>query len=170
MNRMKKRLLNVATILSALLALAAAASWARSYRVYDEFSCGYATERHRCAWQAYAASFQFSRWPPGIPEGASGVVLICFGKIFMQQGVYSNVPLQSMPPLTAHTWASDSNVIPSFSYFQAVTGDMTRPGHWLVRQVSLRHWALVLLFALLPAARLFAWRRRPASQRHMPVL
>jgi hypothetical protein len=151
---LKRRLFTAMAILSCLLALAAAISWVRSYSAYDQLSCDSGRDRYRCTWKSYAPSFRFSRWPPGIPEGASGATLICYGKISLAQAVYSEVPV-SVTGTRGYGWSSDENVIPSFSYFYAVTGDMTRRGHWTVRQVTVRHWALVLLFALLPAAWLF---------------
>jgi hypothetical protein len=154
---MKGRLFTVAAALSCLLAIGVAASWVRSYWVYDQVSCG--SNSYQCAWMSYGASFQFPRWPPGIPEGASSAVLTCFGKVLLQQAVYSEEP----PPGTGsrgYGWSSDPNVIPSFSYFYAVTGDMTGKGHWTVRQVTARHWALLMLFAVLPVAWLFASHRR----------
>jgi hypothetical protein len=156
---MKRRLFTVAAILSCVLALGAVTSWVRSYSVYDQLSCGSGPDLFRCTWKSYGVPFEFSRWPPGIPESASRAALICFGKIFFRQGMYRNEPLPATGP-HGYGWSSDDNVIPSFSYFYAVTGDMTRKGHWTVLQVTLQHWSLVLLFALLPAARLFAWRRR----------
>lgn len=85
-------------------------------------------------------------------------VLTSFGKILLERRTYDGEPLR----VAAHGsgWSSDDNAIPSFSYFHAVTGDMTRSGQWTIRQVTLRHWALVLLFAVLPAAWLLAKPRR----------
>jgi len=84
--------------------------------------------------------------------------LLCCGKILLQQAVYDDEPLPAMAA-RGYGWSSDENVIPSFSYFHAVTGDMSRKGHWTVRQITVPHWALVPLFAILPAAWLFARRR-----------
>ena len=117
--------------MSLLLAVAVAASWVRSYWVFDRVSCA----SYRCTWESFDARVQFSRWPPGMPLAASG----------QRWG-----------------WASDENVIPSFSYLQAVTADTTHSGHWAIRQLSLRHGALLLLLALLPAAWLIVWSRRSA--------
>ena len=165
MRGMKWHLFTVAAILSSLLAVGAATSWVRSYTVYDHLSCGSPLDRYRCNRKSYGASFQFPRWPPGIPEGASRAALICCGKILLEQAVYSEEPLPAMA-LRGYGWSSDENVIPSFSYFYAVTGDMNGRGHWKVLQFTVRHWALVLLFTLLPAAWLFAWRRR--TVRYLP--
>jgi hypothetical protein len=157
-HRMKRHFLTVAAILSSLLALGVATSWVRSYTLYDHVGCGSALDAYRCSWNSYSASFPFTRWPPAIPAAASRAVLISDGKIFFQQAVHNQEAL----PATAmggYGWSSDANVVPSFSYFHAVTGAMDGIGHWNVRQVTVRHWALVLLFALLPAAWLFAWRR-----------
>jgi hypothetical protein len=155
---MKRRLFTVAAALSCLLAVGVAASWVRSYWVYDQVSCGSVLDRFQCAWRSYGASFQFPGWPPGIPKGASGAVLTSFGKILLKQAIHSEEPLRG----TAHgyAWSSDENVIPSFSYFYAITGSMNDRGHWTVRQVTVRHWALMLLFAVLPVAWMFASRRR----------
>ncbi len=158
----------VAAALSCLLALAAAMSWVRSYLVYDQMSCGSMLDRHRCTWKSYGASLQFPRWPPGIPEGNSRAVLICFGKILVEQTVYSEDPLPLVAP-PGYSWSSDGNVIPSFSYFHAVTGDMNHRGHWTVRRATARHWALVLLFALLPAAWLLVRRRRTVHLNRGPL-
>jgi hypothetical protein len=151
---MKRRLFTVAAALSCLLALASAASWLRSYWVYDQLSCG----AYGCAWQSYDASFRFPRWPPGIPQGATSAALTAFGKIQLKQAVHHG---KALPATVAggYGWSSDHNAIPSFSYFYAVTGDMKGQGEWTVRQLTVRHWALVLLFALLPAAWLFTRRR-----------
>lgn len=156
---MKRRLFTIAAALSCLLAIGAAASWVRSYWVYDQVSCGSVSDRYQCAWKSYDASFQFPRWPPGMPKGAAGAVLTCFGKVQLAQRVYS----EELPRGTAahgYGWSSDENIIPSFSYLYAETGDMNGRGHWTVRQVTVRHWALVLLFSVLPVAWLFASRRR----------
>ncbi len=163
---MKQRLFTVAAALSSLLAVGVAAFWVRSYWVYDQVSCGSMPDGYQCAWESYGASFQFPRWPPGIPKGASGAVLTCFGKVLLEQAVYSEEPLRGKTS-RGYGWSSDDNVIPSFSYFYAVTGDMSRRGHWTVRQGTARHWALVLLFAVLPVAWPFASRRR--AVRHAPV-
>jgi len=154
---MKWRLFAGAAVLSALLAAGVAASWVRSYTVYDQLSCGSALDR--CAWNSYDASFPFTRWPPGLPAGASQAVLICFGTISFRQAVHNEEALPATA-MRAYGWRSDENTIPGFSYFHAVTGSMDGRGHWKVLQISLRHWALLLVFALLPAAWLVAWRRR----------
>ena len=156
---MKRRLFTFAAALSCLLAAAVTASWLRSYWVYDQVSCGSIPDRYRCTWRSYDASFDFPRWPPGIPKEASSAVLTCFGKVLFQQGVYSEQPL---PGMASHGYgrSSDDNAIPSFSYFYAVTGDMSGRGHWTVRQVTVRHWGLVLLFSVLPVAWLFGLRQR----------
>jgi hypothetical protein len=154
----KRRLFTVAAALSCLLAVAVTASWLRSYWVYDQVACGSAGDRYPCAWKSYDASFQFSRWPPGIPKGASGAVLTSFGKVLFQQALYSEEPVRETAS-RGYAWSSDGNVIPSFSYLQVVAGDMNRSGHWTVRQITARHWALVLLFAVVPVAWLFASRR-----------
>ena len=156
---MKRRLFTIAVGLSCLLGIGTAASWARSYWVYDQVSCGYAPYSDQCAWKSYSASFQFAGWPPGIPKGASSAVLTSFGKILLQHAVYSEEPLRGVSP-HGYGWSSDDNVIPRFSYFYAVTGDMNRSGHWIVRQVTATHWALLLLCAVLPVAWLFTSRRR----------
>jgi hypothetical protein len=161
----KPRLFTVAAILSSLLALGTAVSWVRSYWVYDFVSCGSASGRYPCNWNSYGTSFRFSRWPPGIPQGASSAVVVSYGKILFQQAVHGEEPLSGMP-LQAYSWSSDDNVIPSLSYSYAATRDMAGKGRWTVRQATVRHWALVLLFALLPAAWLFAVLRpatRPAQ-------
>ena len=156
---MKRRLLAIAAALSCLLAVGAAASWVRSYWAYDQVSCGSVSDRFRCGWESYEASFQFPRWPPGIPKGASGTAVTSLGKVLLQQAAYSEEPLPGAAS-RGYGWSSDENVIPSFGYLHAVTGDMNGRGHWTVSQVSVRHWALALLFALLPAAWLLTWRRR----------
>src|SRR5713226_1469285 len=85
---MKRRLFTVVAALSCLLAAGVAASWARSYWVYDQVSCSPVPDRYQCAWRSYGASFQFSSWPPGIPKGASGAVLTCFGKFLLDTGLW----------------------------------------------------------------------------------
>lgn len=155
---MKRRLFTVAAVVSCLLALGVSASCVRSYWVYDHVSCGPVAGRSRCAWTAYSPTFQFPRWPPGIPKGASAAVLTSFGKILLERRVYSEEPLRE--PARGHGWSSDDNAIPSFSYGYAVTGDMNGRGHWTVRHVTVRHWALMVLFAALPAAWLLASSRR----------
>ena len=66
-------------------------------------------------------------------------------------------------PLTAardHAWASDDNIIPTFSYAYAVTRDMSGTGWWTIREVTMPHWALVALLAMTPGAWLLSWRRQ----------
>jgi hypothetical protein len=109
--------------------------------------------------EVYGASFSFTHWPLGIPAGASQAVLVCNGKILLEQAVHSEEVLPATAP-RGYAWSSDENVIPSFSYLYAVTGAMNDRNHWKVLQVTVRHWALVLLFALLPAVWLFGWWRR----------
>ena len=165
---MMQRLFTVAAALSCLLAIGAAVSWVRSYWIYDQVSCGSVSDRYQCAWKSYDASFPFPRWPPGIPKGASAAVLLCFGKVLLEQRVYS----EDLPHGTAsrgYGWSSDENIIPSFSYLFAETGDMTGRGRWRVRQVTARHWALVLLFSVLPAAWLFASLRRAGRDALDPI-
>jgi len=164
---MKWRLFSIAAVLSCVLGVGVAASWLRSYWVYDQISCGSALDRHQCVWKSYSASFQFPRWPPGIPEGGSVALLTSFGKVLLQRAVYSDgVPGGSSQ---GYGWSSDDNVIPSFSYFRAVTGDMNRNGQWTVHQATARHWALVLLFAVLPLAWLLASRRRDVRAAPVPA-
>ena len=154
---MKRRLFPIAAVVSCLLGAGVMTSWVRSYWVYDQVSCGSALDPHQSAWKSHRASFEFSRWPPGIPDGASGSVMTSFGKVLLQHAVYRDEPLHGTH---GYGWSSDDNVIPSFSYSYAVTRDMRRSGYWTVRQLTARHWALVLLFAVLPAAWLFVSRRR----------
>ena len=156
---MKRHLFAIVAILSSLLAVGTSTSWVRSYKTYDHVSCGSALDRYRCTWKSYGASFSFMRWPLGIPAGASQAVLICNGKILLEQAVHSEEVLPATA-LRGYAWSSDENVIPSFSYLYAVTGAMNDRGHWKVLQVTVRHWALVLLFALLPTVWLFGWWRR----------
>jgi hypothetical protein len=156
---MARRLFRIAGILSGVIALAVAASWVRSYWVYDQISCGH----QQCAWTSYSAPFEFTRWPPAIPEGASSALLTSFGKISLRQAVYSEEPRLDASS-RGYGWSSDENVIPSFSYSYAVTSDMSRSGHWTVRQISIRHWALVLLFAVFPVAWVLGSRRRRRRQ------
>jgi hypothetical protein len=151
------RLFAAAAVLSLLLAIAAAASWVRSYWTYDQVSCG-AADLGGCEWKSYDASFPFPRWPPGMPAGASSAVLICFGKILLQQSTYS--AQSTGAPWRGYAWSSDANILPTFSYLHAVTGDMSGKGQWTVRQATAPHWALVLSFAALPVAWLVAWRHR----------
>ena len=155
---MKWRLFSIAAVLSCALGVGVAASWIRSHSVYDQIWCGSPLGRHQCVWESYSASFQFQRWPPGIPAGASVGVFTSLGKVLLQHAAYGRAAPGGSS--RGYGWASDENVVPSFSYFYAVTGDMGRSGQWTVRQVTVRHWALVLLFAVLPLAWLLAPRRR----------
>jgi len=116
-------------------------------------------DRYHCALKSYAASFPFPAWPPGIPENSSGAVLTSAGKVLLQQAIYMEEPLHETGA-QGYSWASDDNVVPSFSYLHAVTGDMTRSGHWIVRQATVRHWAVASLFVILPAVWLVVLRRR----------
>lgn len=152
---MIRRLFTLAAALSVLLAFGVTASWVRSYWVFDRVSCA----SYRCTWESFDARLQFSRWPPGMPRGASSAVLASSGKIFVERRTYYSEPLAHSK---GWSWASDDSVIPSFSYLEAVTGDVARNGHWAVRQASVRHGALLLLLAVLPAAWLIAWSRRSA--------
>ena len=155
---MKWRLFSIAAVLSCVLGVGVTASWIRSYWVYDQVSCGSALGRHPCAWTSYSASFQAPRWPPAIPERASAALFTSFGKVLLQHAVYRDGVPAGSPQ--GYGWSSDKNIIPSFSYFHAVTGDMNRNGQWAVRQATAPHWALVLLFAALPLAWLRVSRRR----------
>lgn len=160
---MKRRLFTIVAFLSCLLAIGVVASWVRSYRVYDQILCGSEVERYPCAWRAYDVSFKFSAWPPGIPKGASSSILTSVGKILFQHAVYSREPLSGISPHGYH-WSSDGNVIPSFSFIYAVTGDQSRSGHWTVWQLTVRHWALVLLLTILPVAWLLVARGRVVAR------
>lgn len=151
-----KRLFTLLAAVSLLLALGVGASWVRSYRVYDRLSCA----SYRCGWESFDARAEFSRWPPAMPRGATTALLAASGKILVERRLYYSEPLASSSK--GWGWASDDNVIPSFAYLQVVTADVTRDGHWAIRQMSLRHGALLLLLAVLPAAWLIAWSRRSA--------
>src|SRR5262249_58134792 len=85
-----------------------------------------------------------------------------YGKVLLRRAVYSEGVPGGSPQ--GHGWSSDKHIIPSFSYFQAVTGDMTRNGQWAVHQATAPHWALVLLFATLPVAWLVVSHRVRAAQ------
>jgi hypothetical protein len=56
--------------------------------VHDHLSCGSALDGDRCAWNSYDRSFAFTRWPPGIPAGASRAALIFDGKILFSQAAH----------------------------------------------------------------------------------
>ena len=151
---MKRRLFAVTAVLSLTLAVVVVASWLRSYWVYDQVACGAA-----CAWKSFDASLELPRWPLGVPEGATIAVMARTGKVSLRQATYTDA---MGGPSHGYGWSSDDNVVPSFSYFYAVTGDMSRSGQWTIRQASATHWALALLFAVLPAA--WLWRRRRAAK------
>ena len=155
---MKRRSLAAISLVSALFLCAVVASWIRSYWVYDQVAFG-AFAHGRWAWSAYSASYPFARWPPAVPQGASHTLLTCFGKIYFHGTVYHGDSQRGVAA-PGRTWASDDNILPSFSYLYAVTSDMSGKGWWTIRQVTTRHWALAVLFALLPLAWLRASQRR----------
>ena len=159
---MRQRTFAALSSVSCLFLLVATASWIRSYWVYDQVAFGSFPGR-RWAWTAYSDSYPFAGWPPATPKGASLSLLTCFGKLFFHETLYHDDAGRG-PAARGHGWASDDNVIPSFSYFYAVTGDMSGKGWWTVRQVTLRHWALVALFALAPALWLWSSRRKAAPR------
>lgn len=153
-----RRILTAVSLISLIALAVVATSWIRSYWVYDQLSCGSDQGLRGCRWQAYSAAYNFPGWPPELPEGTSVGVLICFGKIFLRGNRHTDLlPADHSRPFA---WASDSNAIPSFSYLYAVTGAMDGRGYWTVRQLSLPHWPLVLLFGALPVVALRQWRRR----------
>jgi hypothetical protein len=159
---MKRRAFTIAAILSSLMAVAVAIAWARSYWIHDQVSCGSVPGPFSCALDAHEASFAPSSWPPPVPVIATLDVLTSAGKILLRQRVHHEGMLPP-PGARGHGWSSDDNVIPNFSYLEATTGDMQGAGHWVVRQASVPHWALVLLFAAPPAVWLIARRRRQAA-------
>jgi hypothetical protein len=155
---MKRRLFATVSSVSSALLLLATASWTRSYWVYDEFAFG-TFDHGQWAWTAYSASYPFTRWPPAAPKGASLTLLTCFGKLSFHENLHHS-DAEGRGAARGQTWASDDNIIPSFSYLYAVTGDMSGNGWWTIRQVTMRHWALVALFALAPTAWLRSSRRK----------
>ena len=155
---MRRRTFAVVCIVSSAFLLLAATSWIRSYRVYDELAFG-TFEHGRWARTAYSASHPFTRWPPAAPKGASFTLLTCVGKLYFHETVHHS-DRERRAAARDQAWASDDNIIPSFSYFYTVTGDMNGDGWWTIRQVTMRHWALVALFALAPTAWLWSSRRK----------
>ena len=152
---MRRRLLGITSALSTLACLGVLASWVRSYRVYDQVACADTLAAHSCSWNAYPSAHQFTRWPPAAPEGAVGTVLTSLGKVSVSWNSYSAAPHRSA---WGYGWRSDTNIIPSFSYFYAKTGDMVRAGSWTVIQASVRHWALATIFSVAPVV--WVWKRR----------
>ena len=164
---MRPRTFAALSSVSCLFLLVASASWVRSYWVYDQVAFGSFPDG-RWTWTAYAASYPFAGWPPATPKGASFTFLSCFGKLYFHETLFHEDAGRG-PAARGHVWASDDNIIPSFSYFYAVTGDMSGKGWWTIRQVTVRHWALVALFALAPTLWLWSSRRKaapPDNERH----
>jgi hypothetical protein len=161
---MMKRRTAIAVVsrVSSVLLLLAAASWMRSYFAYDQVSFGRFADG-RWAWTAFSPSHPFTRWPPAAPKGASHTLLTCAGKIFGHESVYHGDG-ERLAAARGHGWASDDNVIPSFSYFYAATGDVSGTGWWTTRQVTMRHWALVALFALAPMVWFRTSRRKSEKE------
>lgn len=155
---MKRRTFAAVSCVSSVLLLVTAASWLRSYCVYDQVAFGTFADG-RWAWTAYRHSYPFTRWPPAAPKGASLTLLTCFGKIYMHETAFHS-DAERVATARGHAWASDDNIIPSFSYLHAVTGDVSGKGWWTIRQVTMRHWALVALFTLAPMVWLWASRRK----------
>ena len=163
----KHRVLTSASLISLAVLAVVATSWIRSYWVYDQVSCRTDQGVRGCHWQTYSASYPFTSWPPSLPEGTSIGVLICFGKIYFRENVHGDQLPAPRP--RGFAWASDSNAIPSFSYFYAVTGDMSGKGYWTVRQITLPHGALVVLFGVIPLATLLQLRRRSGANGCRPA-
>jgi len=161
---MTKRRTAIAVVsrVSSVLLLLAAASWMRSYFAYDQIAFG-TFAGGRWAWTAYSPSYSYTRWPPEVPKGASLTLLTCFGKIYLHETTYHREGERLAAPHD-HGWASDGNIIPSFSYFYAVTRDMSGNGWWTIRQATMRHWALVALFAWAPIVWLRASRRKGGKE------
>jgi len=112
--------------------------------VYDQVSCGSAGDslsmRLEVLWRLVPV-FALAARHPKEPRGA---VLTSFGKILLEQAIHARNLRAGRR--SGYGWSSDDNVIPSFSYFHAVTDDMNGRGHWTVRQLPARHWALVAAF------------------------
>jgi hypothetical protein len=153
-----RRVLGACRVVSLVFLIVVAALWVRSYWIYDELSYG-ADRVPRFQWTAYPAAHDFRRWPPAPPPGATHTLLTCFGKVFYREDVYD--PAARGGGAVGRAWASDENVLPSFSYSRVETGDMTRPGRWKLRQATLRHWLPAVLFAVLP----LTWLERPGTPR-----
>ena len=155
---MKRRTFAAVSLVSSALLLVAAASWIRSYWVYDQVAFGDFADG-RWAWTAYSAPYAFTAWPPAAPKGASLTLLTCFGKVYWRETVHHG-DAERLGAARGYAWASDDNIIPSFSFLHAVTGDMGGKGWWAIREVTMRHWALVALFAMAPMAWLRASTRK----------
>jgi hypothetical protein len=151
-----ERALNIASAVAAVMLLGLFSGWIRSYWIYDQISWG----AKGWAWMPYPATHMFSKWPPAAPEGTVGVFLITRGELYLNSYSYSAARLTASH---GHAWRSDDNIIPSFSYFYAKTGDMERDGTWRVVQGSVRIWAVVLFVGLLPAVWAVKKRRSPSG-------
>ncbi len=154
--RMSVRRIGTMTVgVSAALLAAVLALWLRSYWIYDQVSWG----TNGWTWIPYPKAYQFSRWPPAAPDGTVWKVLTVDGKLYFNSDSYREAPFRSA---RGSGWQSDNNIIPSFSYLYATTGDMTREGTWTVIQASVRLWAIATILGVLPVA--WGVRRRRLSE------
>ncbi len=155
---MKRRVFAAVSSISLVLLLATTASWIRSYWLYDQVA--YGTLAHgRWTWSTYGVPYSFTRWPPERPKGASHTLLTCFGKIYFRQDVHHTEAPEPGSSARDYSWASDENIIPSFSALVVHTADMSGSGWWTLRQVTVRHWAIVVILSCAPVAWLRASRR-----------
>jgi hypothetical protein len=152
MRRLLRILLNIVTVFSLVLCVATMAGWARSYHARDAVYWSWAKPRLQLGAATYRGGL--------------------FAGVLNQVGIKDAL----LPPGAG--WAQR----PAVSYNEAngVQGtllnrfgfglDYSQNGSYTMRELSCPYWFIMLLTAILPAARLAGWRRRARRLRMHPEL
>ena len=143
MMRLLRILLHAATVLSLVLCVATMAAWVRSYRV--PFGIG---------------------WSQSNPLRHMRIVTFRGGllaEIFTPVGIVDGWDLTA--PVAAD-WDSHGTFFNRLGF----VFDQVQNNEYVLRQLACPYWFIALLTAILPAARLVAWRRRARRLRMRPGL
>jgi hypothetical protein len=150
MRRLLRILLNAATVLSILLCVVAVAAWVRSYRVRD-IVWGWSKPRQLLGIVTYRGGFTAAvatpiGWESSIPPGVTWE--------------------QSAPARYGDTLSLKGTFFNHFGFAL----DYFQDNVIATRQLACPYWFIMLLTAILPGARLAAWRRRARRLRMRPGL
>jgi hypothetical protein len=149
--RLLRILLNVATVLSLVLCVATAAAWVRSYQARDAVRWSLAKPRMYLA----AATYR--------------------GGLFA--GVFERIGRDTLPPPGAGwdpsaplSYAEAGGSKGTFFNRFGFAWDYDQNAAYTLRQLACPYWFIMLLTAIVPAARLAGWRRRARRLRMGPGL
>jgi hypothetical protein len=148
MRRLLRILLNAATVLSLVLCAATMAAWVRSYQTRDAIY--------------WSHDLQLQLWIETHRGGLAAEVVTPFGgDTVIGTGWHQHAPL---------SYAEAGGAQGTFFNRFGFGFNVSQNGSYATRQLACPYWFIMLLTAILPAARLAARRRRARRLRMRPGL